>query len=270
MLAYRLFGIKRSYLIDHKIIHLRMKSLSNSIETAYDESTVFGVQRLKSQIVKQISHEFRTPLTSIIGFAEILEDAIQIAENQRIEYASYIRNEGLRLTKLIDDLIELDSLEQGQIELHYKENEIQGTIRQAVMLIAEVAYSKFINISFEFPNEPVIIKFDREKIVEVLYQLLHNAIRFTKPGGLVNLKVEATDKHVVISIHDSGPGIPAKDIPSLFKRFGKLYRQGEETYCTGVGLAIVKYIVDQHNGDIAVQSRVGEGSTFIVRIPILW
>jgi signal transduction histidine kinase len=119
------------------------------------------------------------------------------------------------------------------------------------------------------PNLPIIIKFDREKIVEVLYQLLHNAVRFTKPGGIVNLKVEATDKHVVISIRDNGPGIPARDIPSLFKRFGKLYRQFEETHCTGVGLAIVKHIIDQHNGDITVQSQVGEGSTFIVRIPIL-
>jgi len=89
-------------------------------------------QRLKSKIVKQISHEFRTPLTSIIGFAEILEDDIQIAEIQRIEYASYIRNEGLRLTKLIDDLIELDSLEQGQVDLQLKESEVQQTIRYAV------------------------------------------------------------------------------------------------------------------------------------------
>ena len=94
-----------------------MKSISNSVEKIYDESAHFGIQRLKSRIVNQISHEFRTPLTSIVGFAEMLEENVQIDEKQRREYASYIRNEGLRLTKLIDDLIGLDSLEQGQVDL---------------------------------------------------------------------------------------------------------------------------------------------------------
>ena len=260
---------ERAHLTNKKRKSLEMNPMTNSFDKTYDDSAVFGVQRLKSKIVKQISHEFRTPLTSIIGFAEILEDDIQIAEIQRIEYASYIRNEGLRLTKLIDDLIELDSLEQGQVDLQLKDSEVQQTIRYAVTHIAELAYSKSINISLDLPERPVIVKFDSEKIFQALYQLLHNAVRFTKPGGLVILKGEATDKHVVISLHDTGPGIPARDIPSLFKRFGKHYRQGAETHCTGVGLAIVKNIVDQHNGDITVQSIVGEGSTFIVRIPIL-
>ena len=248
---------------------LEMNPMTNSFDKTYDDSAVFGVQRLKSKIVKQISHEFRTPLTSIIGFAEILEDDMQIAEIQRIEYASYIRNEGLRLTKLIDDLIELDSLEQGQVDLQLKDSEVQQTIRYAVTHITELAYSKSINISLDLPERPVIVKFDPEKIFQALYQLLHNAVRFTKPGGLVILKEEAAEKHIVISIHDTGPGIPAREQPLLFKRFGKHYRQGAESYCTGVGLAIVKNIVDQHNGDITVQSIVGEGSTFIVRIPII-
>jgi two-component system phosphate regulon sensor histidine kinase PhoR len=269
MLAYRLMDKKRSYLIYQQKPNLMMKPLTNSLERQYDESAVYGIQKLKSRIVKQISHEFRTPLTSIIGFAEILEDGYHIDEHQRMEYASYIRNEGLRLTKLVDDLIELDSLEQGQADLDIKENEIQLTVRQAIAQIAEFAYSKFITISLEIPNEPVLIKFDREKIIQVLFQLLHNAIRFTKPGGCVRLTVEASDTDVALSIHDSGPGIPAKDISSIFQRFGKLYRIGEETHCTGVGLAIVKHIIDRHNGEIAVESNVGEGSTFIVRLPIL-
>ena len=269
MLAYRLMNKRRTYLTYEEKISLEMEQMTNSFDKNYDEVAVFEVQRLKSNIVKQISHEFRTPLTSIIGFAEILEDDMQIAEIKRIEYASYIRNEGLRLTKLIDDLIELDSLEQGQVELQLKESEVQQTIRYAVTHITELAYSKSINISLDLPERPVIVKFDPEKIFQALYQLLHNAVRFTKPGGLVILKEEAAEKHIVISIHDTGPGIPARDIPLLFKRFGKHYRQGAETHCTGVGLAIVKYIVDQHHGDITVQSIVGEGSTFIVRIPFL-
>ena len=86
----------------------------------YNEPAVFGTQKLKSKIVKQISHEFCTPLTSIIGFAEMLEEDIQIDENQRIEYASYIRNEGLRLTKLVDDLVGLDSLSKDRFTFNWK------------------------------------------------------------------------------------------------------------------------------------------------------
>lgn len=269
MLAYRLNDIQCSNFINYNRMSLTMKALAKSVENTYDESALFGIQRLKSQIVRQISHEFRTPLTSIIGFAEVLEEDAQIGEKQRIEYASYIRNEGLRLTKLINDLVGLDSLEQGKVDLQLKEYEIQETIKYALALITELAQNKSVTITTELPNEPVIIKYDRDRIAQALYQLLHNAVRFTKPNGLVNLKLEPTDKHVVISILDNGPGIPSKDVLSLFKRFGNLHRPGELTQRNGIGLAIVKHIVDQHNGNIIVQSRVGKGSIFTVRIPIL-
>jgi len=245
-----------------------MKPAAKITESTYDESAHFGVQRLKSRIIKQISHEFRTPLTSIIGFADMLGEKIPIDENQRLEYANYIRNEGLRLTKLVDDLIRLDSLEQGHAELQLMEYEIQETVRCALKLVAELALNKFVHISIEMPIEPLILKFDREKLIHALYQLLHNAVRFTKHGGLLTLKVETDGGYTVISIQDSGPGIMANDIPSLFKRFGKLYHHGEEIHGSGVGLAIVKHIIDQHNGDISVQSRIGEGSTFSVRLPL--
>ena len=128
MLAYRLSRKYCPVFFHHQKMPLIMKPLTKNIESPYDESTLFGVQRLKSRIIKQISHEFRTPLTSIVGFAEILEEVAEIDEIQRAEYASYIRSEGLRLTKLIDDLIGLDSLERGQVELQLKESEIQQTI----------------------------------------------------------------------------------------------------------------------------------------------
>jgi two-component system phosphate regulon sensor histidine kinase PhoR len=149
-----------------------------------------------------------------------------------------------------------------------KEYEIQETIQYALTLIAESAQSKSIHVTTILPIQPIVLKFDRDRIIQALYQLLHNAVRFTKPNGLVSLTLEVSDNHVVISIQDNGSGIPAKDIPSLFKRFGKLYHPGKETQCNGIGLAIVKHIVDQHQGDIAVQSQVGEGSTFTVRIPM--
>jgi len=245
-----------------------MESMLNSVESMYDESAHIGIHRLKSRIVEQITHEFRTPLTSIIGFAEMLEDDIPVDENQRMEYAGYIRSEGLRLTKLVDDLIRLDSLEHGTVEFQLKEYEIQETVNYALKLIADSAINKYIRISLEMPNEPLLVHIDRERIVHALYQVLHNAVRFTKQGDQIEVKVETIDRAVAISIHDNGPGIIAKEIPYLFRRFGMLYSPGKEAYGSGMGLAIVKHIIDQHNGDISVQSQIGVGSTFLIRIPV--
>jgi two-component system, OmpR family, sensor histidine kinase ResE len=232
------------------------------------EMDLSGIQRLKSKIVTQISHEFRTPLTSIVGFAALLEEIDHIDDSQRTEYAHYIRNEGLRLTKIVNDLINLDALEQGRAHFLFELTEIQNIIHCAAARATEFALGKSISISKKLPNVPIVSKCDSERIIHALYQLLHNAIRFTKPCGSIVLNLEATNTDISISVQDTGPGIPAEDLPSLFKRFGKLYRPGEETHGTGVGLALAKHIVEQHGGEITVQSHVGEGSTFTIQIPI--
>jgi signal transduction histidine kinase len=233
------------------------------------ESALFGIQRLKSRIVTQISHEFRTPLTSIIGFASVLEESEKIDESQRTEYARYIRSEGQRLAKIVNDLINLDALEHGQANFLFGEYEIQSIVHHTSTLIEEYAKGKSISISKNLPDTPIISKCDFEKLSQALYQLLHNAVRFTKSGDSIILKTETNGTVVSISVQDNGPGIPEKDISSLFKRFGKLYHPGEETHGTGVGLVLAKHIVDQHGGNIIVKSKVGMGSTFIIQIPIL-
>jgi len=243
--------------------------MNRDAETSTIEMDLFGIQKLKSRIVTQISHEFRTPLTSIIGFAAMLEENKRIDEKQRAECAHFIRNEGLRLAKIVSDLIELDSFEQGRTQFTFEESEIQKIIYRAAALIIGSALSKSITISKDLPENPIISKCDADKLTNALYQVLHNAIRFTKPGGSVTLKAETVDHKVLISVEDNGPGIPEKDIPSLFKRFGKLYRPNEESHGTGVGLTLAKHIVNQHGGEINVQSQVGEGSTFTIQIPII-
>jgi signal transduction histidine kinase len=244
--------------------HMNREADNNTIEM-----DLHGIQQLKSQIVTQISHEFRTPLTSIIGFAAMLEENKRIDEKQRSECVHFIRNEGLRLAKIVNDIIELDAIEHGRAHFVFEESEIQKIIYRSAALIIGSALSKSITISKDLPSDPIVSKCDSDKITNALYQLLHNAVRFTKPGGSVNLKAETTDHQVLISVQDNGPGIPEKDIPSLFKRFGKLYRPNEEAHGTGVGLTLAKHIIDQHGGDITVQSRLGEGSIFTIKIPVI-
>ncbi len=267
-LAYRLPHIKHNEVNVLKM-SLRQDIMNTDTENSTIEMDLYGIQQLKSKIVTQISHEFRTPLTSIIGFAAMLEENKRIDEKQRAECAHFIRNEGLRLAKIVSDLIELDSIEQGRTQFIFEETEVQKVIYRAAALIIGNALSKSITISKNMPENPVISKCDADKLMNAIYQLLHNAIRFTKPGGMVALKAETVDHSVLISVEDNGPGIPKKDIPFLFKRFGMLYRPKEESHGTGVGLALAKHIVDQHSGEITVKSQVGEGSTFTIRIPIL-
>jgi signal transduction histidine kinase len=233
------------------------------------ESELFGIQRLKSRIIEQISHEFRSPLTSIIGFASVLEESKHIDEQQRMEYARYIRNEGQRLAKIVSDLMDLDALEQGRATFLFEKHEIHEIVHRTASLLEEYAGNKSITISQELPDDPMIVSCDAERITNALYQFLHNAIRFSKSGGLVILKAETTDPFFVkISIQDNGLGIPARDLPFLFNHFGKLFHPDKETHGTGIGLVLAKYIIDRHSGSITVQSRVGVGSTFTIRIPI--
>jgi signal transduction histidine kinase len=269
MLAYRLSHIQNNDVHYYQYLSLRQWTMKRDTENSSIEMNLFGIQRLKSRIVTQISHEFRTPLTSIVGFAALLEENEHIDDEQRAEYARYIRKEGMRLTKIVSDLINFDALEQGHAHLTFEVTEIQDIIHCAAERVAESAMNKSIIITKDLPEESVLLKCDSERMIHALYQLLHNAVRFTKPCGSVIIKLETIDSGVCISVQDTGPGIPSEDIPSLFNRFGKLYRPDEETHGTGVGLALAKHIIHQHSGDILVQSQVGEGSTFIIQIPII-
>jgi signal transduction histidine kinase len=267
-LAYRL-PLNYCYDVVDLDMSLRQDKMNNDTETNTIEMDLHGIQQLKSRIVTQISHEFRTPLTSIIGFAAMLEENKRIDEKQRAECAHFIRNEGLRLAKIVSDLIELDAIEQGRTQFLFEESEIQKIIYHSAALIIGSALSKSITITRDIPDDPIISKCDSDKLKNALYQILHNAIRFTKPGGSIILKAETTDHKALISVQDDGPGIPGKDIPLLFKRFGKLYRPNEESHGTGVGLTLAKYIVDQHGGEITVKSQVGKGSIFTIQIPVI-
>lgn len=267
MLAHRLSHIYYGEPPHYQFLSSRHSVMDRDTKNNSAEIDLFGIQRLKSRIVTQISHEFRTPLTSIVGFAALLEEHEHINDDQRAEYAGYIRNEGLRLTKIVTDLINLDALEQGNANFLFENSELQNIIYCSLKLVHGFASGKSITISSDLPQIPMMLKCDSERLVQAIYQLLHNAVRFTKPGGSILVTLEKTDSHIKISVQDTGSGISEENLPLLFQRFSKLYRPGDETHGTGVGLALAKYIVEHHGGDILVQSQIHKGSTFTIQIP---
>ncbi len=243
------------------------RSEAKDSESAFIDSTLLGIQELKKNLVSQIAHNFRTPLTSVLGFAEMLLDDRPLTDEQRVEYARFIQYEGIRLSKLIDDVLELSSLERGDAQLNLRTNVLQEVVCDAVACVSEFAKGRAVEIRKEFCASPLMIQVDREKMVQAVYQLLHNAVRFTRPGSPVVIGLRAIDQRAEISVKDLGPGIKEEDIPALFESISKTRKPGPEGMSTGVGLAIVKHIMDMHDGKIQVQSREGEGSTFVLSVP---
>ncbi len=238
-------------------------------EIDYIESTLLGIQELKHNLVTQIAHNFRTPLSSVIGFAEMLLEDRPLTDEQRIEYARFIQYEGIRLSKLIDDLIELSALERGSACLRMNDCVVQNIINEAITRIAEFARVRYVTVKTEFPREPISAHCDGEKINQAMYQLLHNAVRLTKPHGEVLVKADVSDGLAKIDVQDGGPGILENEIPTLFERFGRKYSAEQDPHGSGVGLAIVKHIIDLHGGRIGVESSSGKGSTFTVQMPMI-
>lgn len=243
------------------------RSDAKDSESAYLDSTLLGIQELKNNLVSQIAHNFRTPLTSVLGFAEMLLDDHPLTDEQRVEYARFIQYEGIRLSKLIDDVLELSSLERGDTQLNLRNQSLQEVADDAVACVSEFAKGRDVEIRKDFWPSPIVARVDCEKIEQAIYQLLHNAVRFTKSDAPVVLTVKAIDLWAEVSVKDFGPGIAEQEIPNLFENMGKLWKPESRGTSTGVGLAIVKHIMDLHNGKIQVQSKQGEGSLFVLSIP---
>ncbi|HEY6951750.1 MAG TPA: HAMP domain-containing sensor histidine kinase [Bacteroidota bacterium] len=236
-------------------------------ELAYLQTTLQNIQRLKDDLVTQIAHDFRTPLTSVIGFAEILLDDRPLTDEQRIEYTRFIQYEGIRLSKLIDDLIELSSLEGGTRNIDAHSFDVRDIVAAAIGRVSEFARGRLVTLRTEPSPVPVMARCDCEKIAQALYQLLHNAVRFTKPHTEVTISVTSNDDSLEIRIRDLGPGIAQERIPKLLQNPGCMPDPDQDHHATGVGLAIVKHIADLHGGRVNIQSNKGEGSVFTLQIP---
>lgn len=245
----------------------QLRSEAKESENAYIDSALVGIQELKNNLVSQIAHNFRTPLTSVLGFAEMLLDDRPLTDDQRVEYARFIQYEGIRLSKLIDDVLELSSLERGDAQLNLRNHVLQDVVADAIACVSEFARGRMVTVKKDFSETPVNVRIDREKIAQAVYQLLHNAVRFTKSDNEVLVTVKGLDQWAEIGVKDCGPGIAEEEIPVLFESLSRMCSSDPGSLGTGVGLAIVKHITDMHNGRIHVESTKNEGSLFVLSVP---
>ncbi|MBU1869796.1 MAG: cell wall metabolism sensor histidine kinase WalK, partial [Candidatus Omnitrophica bacterium] len=229
-----------------------------------------GVKKLskrKSDFISSVSHELRTPLTSIKGFVEtLLEGALEDKENSR-HFLKIIQDHADRLNNLINDLLDLSSFESKESGLDLEEFNLKDFADDVLFGFRAQLKKKDVTLTNDLPAD-IMIKADKDKIEQVLTNLIDNAIKFNKQHGFVRIYCQSQDDKIKVYVEDSGSGILPKDIPRIFERFYRVDKaRSRELGGTGLGLSIVKHIIELHGGSVGVESAEGLGSSFWFTIP---
>ena len=225
--------------------------------------------RYKSEFLANMSHELRTPLNAILGFSEILLDAtMNLNAGERTEFLRNIHSSGQHLLGLINDILDLAKIEAGKMELKTEELPVADALQEVTAILEPMARQQGLELSVLGLTEAGTIKADRSKFKQVLYNLLSNAVKFTPPPGHITLTVKDTPEQLLVSVHDTGIGIKAEDLPKLFREFEQIDGSYTRRYQgTGLGLALCRRFVQMHGGRIWAESQFGKGSTFTFTIP---
>jgi len=224
------------------------------------------VNQMKSEFVSNISHELRTPLASIVGFSETIASDPNMPVEMRNEFNLIILNEGKRLAKLINDVLDLSRMETGRIVINKSKVNIVKLIQRMINNNRGLIDAKNLSLSLELPSDEIIIEVDEERLLQALDSLMDNSIKFTNEGGRVKVILNNLYREVEIVITDTGIGIPAKDIPFLFQKFYKVNRPDSDIPGAGMGLVFVKQIVDLHKGLINIQSEPNKGTSVLIKL----
>ncbi len=235
-------------------------------ELARLNMSLFESNRLKSEFLSTMSHELRTPLNSIIGFSETLLAADNLTEKQH-RYVSHIMSSGQRLLVLINDILDLAKLEAGKMQLHPETLNIATVCEHAAAMFRQQAEKKNIDLRVIVDPHAPPIRQDAGKLHQILANLLSNAIKFTPEGGKVTLKADTDGRDLVLTVSDTGVGIAPEEQELIFNKFRQsAHPMTREQGGTGLGLSIVRELARLLQGDVALHSELGRGSTFTVRV----
>jgi two-component system phosphate regulon sensor histidine kinase PhoR len=233
----------------------------------HDLSESEAVQRMRQDFVANVSHELRTPLTTLRGYAEtLLEGGLDDTEH-REEFVRSMRDGAIRLQALVEDLLALAELERPDAALRREPLDLRALAAEHVDHVRGAAERAGLELVLE-PGPPVKLSGDRVRLAQVLANLLDNAVKYTERGS-VRVTLGVANGRAWCEVADTGPGIPARDLPRVFERFYRVDKaRSREKGGTGLGLSIVKHALAQHGGEVSVVSRVGVGTTFRFEVPV--
>lgn len=238
----------------------------------HEISTIRKLEMMRREFVANVSHEIKTPLTALKGFAEtLLSGALDDRETAR-SFLQIIHNEADRLNRLIVDILQLSKMESGQYPLHFTPIELGPFVANLQKMMLTEAKKKSIAIHTEV-REGLFIEADEDRLLQILINLVSNAIAYTPHGGYVELSAASVpddDSMIEIIVSDTGVGIPKQDQQRIFERFYRVDKaRARDSGGTGLGLAIVKHLVELHHGTITVDSRPGMGTSFAIKLPVI-
>ncbi|MCD7032804.1 cell wall metabolism sensor histidine kinase WalK [Metabacillus sp. GX 13764] len=231
----------------------------------HDITELKKLEQMRKDFVANVSHELKTPITSLKGFTETLLDGA-MEDKETLEYfLSIILKESDRLQSLIQDLLDLSKIEQPEFKLNLSNCDLNEVMKEIIVMLSGKADEKEIQLVLDSKDSHVYAYGDVHRIKQIFINLINNALTYTPKGGKVSVTLENIQKHAVVTVSDTGIGMNKEEIPRIFERFYRVDKaRSRNSGGTGLGLAIVKHLVEAHKGHIAVKSDVGKGTTFTV------
>lgn len=240
---------------------------SGSLLLAQDLTQIRRLEMVRRDFISNISHELRTPLASLKALTETLQDGALEDPPAARRFIDQIQIEVDALTQMVTELLELSRIESGRFNLEYRPVAPRTLLDAAGKRMSLQAERAGLRLRVECAEDLPKVQMDMQRMEQVLVNLIHNAVKFTRPGGEILLYAEAAPGEVRFAVRDTGIGIPADDVPRIFERFYRVDKSRTGSG-TGLGLSIAKHIVEAHKGRIWVESREGQGSTFLFTLPI--
>lgn len=247
-----------------------IEKLKKALEESQDK---LEESKIKTEFIANLSHEFKTPLNILMGAMQLIEmyalNGSIIDTDKKLEkYMDTMKQNALRLLKLINNIIDITKIYSSELSLEFHNYDVVSIVKNVVQSIAVYAKLKSVNIHFKTELNERIIACDADKIERIMLNLLSNALKFTDEGGSIVVSINSYDNKVHISVEDNGIGIHEDKLKIIFKRF----RQVDKSFTrnregSGIGLSIVKGLVEMHNGSIRVESQYKKGSRFTIELP---
>ena len=266
-------GIAVSVLL-FALLRVQWRARANAERTAeqlrISESELQHANRAKDDFLATLSHELRTPMTAIMGWSKLLATS-ELDEATWHAAIDAIQKSSRAQAQLIDDLLDVSRITSGKMRVEPRSIDIGPVVRAAVDAIVPAANAKGVHLDTDIPAVPVLVSGDAQRLQQVVWNLLTNAVKFTQRGGAVNVSVRSTSEEAEIAVRDTGLGIDPQFLPHVFERFRQADSSTSRAHAgLGLGLAIVRHLIELHGGDVSAESDgLGRGSTFRVKLPVL-
>jgi two-component system phosphate regulon sensor histidine kinase PhoR len=262
-------GTLRQHFFAATVASVKAAENSGAVIVLHDITDLRKLERVRRDFVANVSHEFKTPLTAIQGFAETLLAGAMDDPQNRIRFLQIILDHSRRLARLTDDLLELSKMDADRVDLEVDRLSVSQFVQSCIETTQRSAAEKNLRVSVNLKNSLPDIAADRRRLAEVLQNLLDNAVQYTPSGGRITVSASSDGEEVEFTVSDTGIGIPKVDQPRIFERFYRVdVARSREVGGTGLGLSIAKHLVEAHGGRIWVESEVGQGSQFHFTVPV--